>query len=71
MTTYSVEGVQFPRPFRIRRLGHFGFNLNNLDAGIDFYGRLLGFDMTDMVHLKMLAPPEVPTDFIVDDRVPF
>jgi len=68
---YNIEGVEFPRPFRIRRLGHFGFNLNSIDDGIDFYGRLLGFDMTDMVELKKLAPPDVPTDFMVDDRVPF
>lgn len=71
MTEYNIEGVLFPRPFRIRRLGHFGFNLSSIEDGIDFYGRLLGFDMTDMVELKKLAPPGAPTDFMVDDRVPF
>lgn len=68
---YNVEGVEFPRPFRIRRLGHFGFNLESIDDGIDFYARLLGFDMTDMLEVIKLAPPGAPTDFIVDDRVPF
>jgi len=71
MNLYNVEGINFPRPFRIRRLGHFGFNLKSIDDGIDFFGRLLGFDMTDMLELKKLAPPEVDTGFIVDDRVPF
>ena len=26
---YSVGGVMMPRPFKIRRLGHFGFNVDN------------------------------------------
>jgi len=40
--SYDVGGVLYPRPFRIRRLGHFGFNLNRLDEGLAFYGGLLG-----------------------------
>ena len=27
---YNVGGVLLPRPFKIRRLGHFGFNAVNL-----------------------------------------
>lgn len=61
----------FPRPFRIRRFGHFGFNLESIDGGIDFYGRLLGFDMTDLPELRKLAPPGVIPDSVIDDRVPF
>lgn len=67
--TYNVEGVLFPRPFRIRRFGHFGFNLLSIDDGLDFYGRLLGYDMTDMPRLSMLEP-NLPRE-ITDDRVPF
>lgn len=66
---YDVEGVRFPRPFRIRRFGHFGFNLNSVDAGLDFYGRLLGFDMTDLPRLRMLEP-NLPRE-LEDDRIPF
>lgn len=69
MTSYSVEGVMFPRPFRIRRLGHFGFNLNSVDSGLDFYGRLLGFRVTDELRLRMLEP-NLP-DRLEDDRVAF
>ena len=29
--SYSVGGIAYARPFKIRRLGHFGFNPN--DAG--------------------------------------
>jgi len=28
--TYDVGGVTYPRPFKIRRLGHFGFNVEKL-----------------------------------------
>lgn len=66
---YDVEGLRFPRPFRIRRFGHFGFNLASVDAGLDFYGRLLGFDMTDLAELKKLAP-DLPLQ-LEDDRIPF
>jgi hypothetical protein len=35
--TYEVGGVRMSRPFKIRRFGHFGFNLDRLDEGIAFY----------------------------------
>ena len=55
-TIYDVGGVQYPRPFRIHRLGHFGFNLGSLDKGLDFYGRQLGFRLTDETTLDRLLP---------------
>ncbi len=55
-TMYDVGGVLYPRPFKIRRLGHFGFNLSGLDKGLDFYGRLLGFRLTDETSLGKLLP---------------
>ena len=30
-TRYDVGGVLLPRPFKIRRLGHFGFNAVRMD----------------------------------------
>ena len=56
---YSVGGVLYPRPFKIRRLGHFGLNLSHLDAGTDFYTRLLGFRLTDRLDLSTLPIPEL------------
>jgi len=48
---YDVDGVLLPRPFKIRRFGHFGFNMANLDDGITFYVDELGFRITDRVSL--------------------
>lgn len=70
MKSYNIEGVNFPRPFRIRRFGHLGLNLNDIDAGVDFYGRLLGFEMTDLVEVAKLAPPGIIPEGL-DTRVPF
>jgi|SRR5271166_3943103 len=51
---YDVGGVRMPRPFKIRRFGHFGFNLKHLDAGIEFYTDVLGFRITDETTLLEL-----------------
>ena len=40
---YNVGGVAWDRPFKIRRLGHFGFNAVDLEASRHFYFDLLGF----------------------------
>ncbi len=53
---YDVGGVLMPRPFKIRRLGHFGFNLINIEAGVHFYKDLLGFKISD--HLNFKANPQ-------------
>lgn len=68
-TMYDVGGIRYPRPFRIRRLGHFGFNLANLDAGLDFYGRQLGFRLTDEMTLGKLLPEAAAG--MEDDRLFF
>ena len=44
---FNVGGVLLDRPFKIRRLGHFGFNVRDLDACIRFYSDLLGFALSD------------------------
>ena len=56
---YNVGGVLLPRPFKIRRLGHFGFNCSNLDGGIEFYTKLLGFKLTDELDLRKFPIPEL------------
>ena len=45
----SVDGVHLPRPFQIRRLGHFGINVASVERAMDFYGRLLGFEISDQL----------------------
>lgn len=46
---YNVGGVLLDQPFKIRRLGHFGFNLIDMQAGIRFYRDLLGFKISDVI----------------------
>ncbi len=44
---YNVGGIMLERPFKIRRLGHFGFNMVKLEEAREFYGDLLGFVISD------------------------
>jgi len=46
---FNVGGVLMDRPFKIRRLGHFGLNVTNMEAGLRFYRDLLGFRVSDTV----------------------
>jgi catechol 2,3-dioxygenase-like lactoylglutathione lyase family enzyme len=58
-TRFSVGGVLLPRPFKIRRLGHFGFNVARMDAGRDFYTTMLGFKPSDTLDFgKMPWAPK-------------
>jgi len=52
---YNVGGVMLDRPFKIRRLGHFGFNLDRLEEGREFYGDLLGFKVSDLADFSRAA----------------
>ena len=49
---YDVGGVTMPRPFKIRRLGHFGYNVYDMDAALRFYKDLLGFKVSDQLNFK-------------------
>ena len=55
---YNVGGVTLPRPFKIRRLGHFGFNVYKLAEGVEFYTNLLGFN--SLRHARLLEDAVVP-----------
>jgi catechol 2,3-dioxygenase-like lactoylglutathione lyase family enzyme len=48
---YNVGGVMLDRPFKIQRLGHFGFNVDDTDACVRFYSGLLGLRNTDTLDL--------------------
>jgi catechol 2,3-dioxygenase-like lactoylglutathione lyase family enzyme len=62
---YNVGGVLLPRPFKIRRLGHFGFNLVKLAEGMEFYTGLLGFTLSDV--LDFASAPWVPKNVDLGD----
>ena len=56
---FNVGGVLLSRPFKIRRLGHFGFNAVRMDESRDFYGDLLGFKHSDILDFgKMPWAPK-------------
>jgi len=57
--TYEVGGVRMARPFKIRRFGHFGFNVDRLDEAVTFYTDELGFRITDDMNLFDMLPAEV------------
>src|SRR3989449_1030312 len=44
---YNVGGILLARPFKVRRLGHFGFNADKVAEGLEFYNALLGFKISD------------------------
>src|SRR5687768_2441659 len=46
-TKYNVGGIMLDQPFKIRRLGHFGFNVVNMEEALHFYSDLLGFKVSD------------------------
>jgi len=52
---FDVGGVLLNQPFKIRRLGHFGFNLSNMEAGVHFYVDLLGFRISDTMDYSRRA----------------
>lgn len=52
---FNVGGVLLNQPFKIRRLGHFGFNLVNMEEGVRFYVDLLGFRVSDVMDYSKRA----------------
>jgi catechol 2,3-dioxygenase-like lactoylglutathione lyase family enzyme len=55
---YDVGGVLLDRPFRIRRLGHFGVNVDRMDEAMHFYADLLGFMVSDEMNFGPRLTPE-------------
>jgi len=55
---FDVGGVMLERPFKIRRLGHFGFNNVNMEESLRFYTELLGFRVSDAVDFGRRLPDQ-------------
>jgi catechol 2,3-dioxygenase-like lactoylglutathione lyase family enzyme len=55
-TRFDVGGVMLDRPFKIRRLGHFGYNAVDMDGALHFYTDLLGFRLSDSLDFGSRAP---------------
>ncbi len=52
---FNVGGLRLERPFRIRRLGHFGFYARDMERSLRFYRDLLGFRVTDELDMAPRA----------------
>ena len=68
---YNIGGVLLPRPFKVRRLGHFGFNLSHLEEGVRFYTQLLGFRLTDEFDLSKIPELQKMMAHLQDPRLFF
>ncbi len=68
---YDVEGVLLPRPFKIRRLGHFGVDLHDMEAGLRFYVHDLGFRITDALDLGRVPRLEKLVEGVNDPHLYF
>lgn len=55
---FNVGGVFLDRPFKIRRLGHFGLNLVKIEEGLRFYCDLLGFRISDIIDFAPRLKPD-------------
>jgi len=53
---FDVGGVLLARPFRVRRLGHFGLNMTDTASAIAFYCDLLGFRISDPMDIAEQHP---------------
>jgi len=61
-TRFNVGGVLLQRPFKILRLGHFGFDMHDTTAGCDFYSDLLGLRIIDRLDFRRVAPDPAALD---------
>ena len=60
-TQYTVGGVRMARPFKVRRLGHFGINVADPEVSRRFYESLLGFRISDKLDFSpRFTPEELP-----------
>src|SRR5919206_3071454 len=53
---FNVGGILLNQPFKIRRLGHFGFNSEKIDETLRFYTDLLGFRISDEIDFARHLP---------------
>jgi len=55
-TRFDVGGVVLERPFKVRRLGHVGFDCLQIDETLRFYHELFGFAISDRIDFSPRAP---------------
>ena len=65
---YNVGGVMLDQPFKIRRLGHFGFNTSHMKESSHFYRDLLGFKESDVLDFKEIPGLGEQLEHVEDGR---
>jgi catechol 2,3-dioxygenase-like lactoylglutathione lyase family enzyme len=55
---FSVGGVMLDRPFKIRRLGHFGLDVHDMEVSLPWYTELFGIKISDPIDFGSRLPPE-------------
>lgn len=68
---YDVGGVLLERPFKVRRLGHFGLHMVNLQEALHFYRDLVGFRLSDVLDFRTVAKDPSVFDGIDDPNAYF
>ena len=68
---FDVGGFQLERPFKIRRLGHFGFYATEMQRSMHFYNELLGFQITDQLDFAARAKDPKQLEGLGDSRAYF
>ena len=58
-----VGGLGMDRPFHIRRLGHFGMDVEDVELSREFYARNFGFRVADPIDFGPRLPAEERADF--------
>lgn len=56
MTQYLVGGLQLPRPFRVRRIGHVGYHSPDVNATAQFLAQSLGLQQSDVDDFTSRVP---------------
>jgi catechol 2,3-dioxygenase-like lactoylglutathione lyase family enzyme len=65
---FNVGGILLNQPFKIRRLGHFGFNSDKVDESLRFYTDLLGFRISDILDFARVVPDPAALAGLGDTR---
>ena len=54
--SYNVGGLRLEQPFRIRRIGHFGYHSPDIEGTVAFLSRSLGLSISDVDDFSSRVP---------------
>jgi catechol 2,3-dioxygenase-like lactoylglutathione lyase family enzyme len=57
-TKFNVGGVLLDQPFKVRRLGHFGLFVDDIEKNLKFYTEILGFWISDFEDFASRMTPD-------------